>query len=1067
MNLSAPFIRRPVATTLMVIWLICAGLFAYPLLPTAPMPDVDYPVISVSASLPGASPEIVAQTVASPLERHLGQIADVNEMTSSSSSGSARITLQFGLNRDIDGAARDVQAAINAARADLPADLRSNPTYRKVNPADAPILILALTSDTMTPGQIYDTASTVLAQKLLQVDGIGDVTIGGGSLPAVRVELNPDILNQYGIGLEDVRAALSAANAHAPKGALSEGRLRFQIYANDQSRHAADYQNLIVAWRNGAPVRLSDLGEVMDSVENARTAGFSDGKPAVLLTLFRAPGANIVATVDRIHAMLPALRAAAPAAIDIRPAIDRSTTIRASLSEVQHTLALAVLLVIAVVFAFLRDWRAAAVPVVAVPVSLIGTLGAMYLFGFSIDNLSLMALTVATGFVVDDAIVVLENIERHRRDGLRPVEAALLGAREVGFTVLSMSLSLVAVFIPILLMDGIVGKIFREFALTVSTTIALSLVISVTATPMMCARFLRPEGERPHGRLFKASEAAFTKVIAAYGRTLGWALDRPKRMLGLFVLTIVLTGTLYQTIPKGFFPQQDTGRLVGAVVADQASSSAAMKQKLHRFIEIIRKDPSVDTVAGFFNAGQGNVGMIFVSLKPLASGRPAAPEIIARLRGAFAPIPGASLYMQSVQDIRMGGRASNAQFQYTLQGDDYAELSHWAQRLTQALMRDPRLTEVNSDQQAKGLQTDVEIDRDAAKRLGLSLSQIDNTLYDAFGQRQVSTIYAERNQYHVVMELAPQFIQDPGALGRIYVATGQTSTEAARNAQDNAVGATGRGASSTGSAISTSERRMIPLSAVAAFAPGTTPLAVNHQGLFVATTLSFNLAAGAALSDAVSAVADAQNAIGMPTTIHGSFAGTAQAFKKSLSSQPLLILAAVVAVYLVLGILYESFAHPLTILSTLPSAGLSALASLHLFGAEFNVMSLIGLLLLIGIVMKNAIMMIDVALETQRSAALSARAAIHHACMLRFRPILMTTLAALFGAVPLAIGFGEGSELRQPLGMTIVGGLAFSQILTLYTTPAMFLWVDRMQALFRRKTPAPPASAASPNSSAP
>ena len=1070
MNLSVPFIRRPVATTLLTFGLLAAGLVAFPQLPVAPLPAVDYPVISVQASLPGASPQVVANTVASPLERHLGEIADVNEMTSSSSVGSARITLQFGLDRDIDGAARDVQAAINAARADLPSSLRSNPTYRKVNPADAPILTLSMTSDTLSKGQLFDAASTVLAQKLSQVDGIGEVSVGGSSLPAVRVELNPQALYNYGIGLEDVRAALASANAHSPKGAIDVGQQRYQIYANDQANQADAYRSLIVAYRNGAPVRLSDVGQVNDSVENIRNAGLANGKPGVLIILNRSPNANIIATVDRVKALLPTLRASISPAIDLSLAVDRSTTIRASLSEVAQTLMIAIGLVILVVFAFLRDVRSALVPIVAVSVSLVGTLGAMYLLGFSIDNLSLMAMTVATGFVVDDAIVVLENIARHTASGMGRMEAAIKGSQEVGFTVLSMSLSLIAVFIPILLMGGIVGRLFREFAITLSAAILVSLAISLTTTPMMCSILLRGERSRTHGRLYRCSERVFDGMLAGYRRSLSWALDHSLLVMAVLAATLCLNGYLYVTIPKGFFPQQDTGRLTGSIQADQATSFQSMSQKLSQFAGIVSKDPAVDTAVGATGGGQTNSGYMFVSLKPLAERKISADQVIARLRPKLAVVPGATLFLQAVQDIRVGGRQSNAQYQYTLQGDSFDELAEWAPKLAAALQTEPKLTDVNSDQQNKGLEADVTIDRDTATRLGITVSQIDNTLYDAFGQRQVSTIYVARNQYHVIMEVAPQYWQNPDALQKVYVSTsggsvhgsqasnavagtflapGQSgsataaATDAARNQANNSITSTGRTAASTGSAVSTGAETMVPLSAVAHYGPGSTPLSVNHQGLFVATTLSFNLAPGVALSDGVAAINAAADRIGMPATIHGSFQGTARVFQDSLSDQPLLILAALIAVYVVLGILYESYAHPLTILSTLPSAGVGALLALSAFGIEFSVMALSGIILLIGIVKKNAIMMIDFALAAERNENKSAHDAIYQACLLRFRPIMMTTMAALFGAVPLAIGLGEGSELRQPLGIANVGGLILSQILTLYTTPVIYIYVDR------------------------
>ncbi|BCG71225.1 transport system membrane protein [Mesorhizobium sp. 113-1-2] len=1070
MNLSVPFIRRPVATTLLTFGLLAAGLVAFPQLPVAPLPAVDYPVISVSASLPGASPQVVANTVASPLERHLGEIADVNEMTSSSSVGSARITLQFGLDRDIDGAARDVQAAINAARADLPSSLRSNPTYRKVNPADAPILILSMTSDTLSKGQLFDAASTVLAQKLSQVDGIGEVSVGGSSLPAVRVELNPQVLYDYGIGLEDVRAALASANAHSPKGAIDVGDQRYQIYANDQANQADAYRSLIVAYRNGAPVRLSDVGQVNDSVENIRNAGLANGEPGVLIILNRSPNANIIATVDRVKALLPTLRASISPAIDLSLAVDRSTTIRASLSEVAQTLMIAIGLVILVVFAFLRDVRSALVPIVAVPVSLVGTLGAMYLMGFSIDNLSLMAMTVATGFVVDDAIVVLENIARHTASGMGRMEAAIKGSQEVGFTVLSMSLSLIAVFIPILLMGGIVGRLFREFAITLSAAILVSLAISLTTTPMMCSILLRPEGQREHGRLYRFSERIFEAMLGFYRRSLSWALDNPLLIMAVLAATLCLNGYLYVTIPKGFFPQQDTGRLTGSIQADQATSFQSMSRKLTQFAGIVSKDPAVDAAVAFTGGGQTNSGSMFVSLKPLAERKISADQVIARLRPKLAVVPGATLFLQAVQDIRVGGRQSNAQYQYTLQGDSFDELAEWAPKLAAALQTEPRLTDVNSDQQNKGLEADVTIDRDTATRLGISASEIDNTLYDAFGQRQVSTIYVQRNQYHVIMEVAPQYSQNPDALKKVYVSTSggsvggsqssnavagtfavsgkstsaqSVAADAARNQANNSITSTGRTAASTGSAVSTGAETMVPLSAVAHYGPGSTPLSVNHQGLFVATTLSFNLAPGVALSEGVAAINAAADRIGMPATIHGSFQGTAKVFQDSLSDQPLLILAALIAVYVVLGILYESYAHPLTILSTLPSAGVGALLALTLVNIEFSIMALIGIILLIGIVKKNAIMMIDFALAAERNENRSAHDAIYQACLLRFRPIMMTTMAALFGAVPLAIGLGEGAELRQPLGIAIVGGLILSQILTLYTTPVIYIYVDR------------------------
>jgi multidrug efflux pump len=1078
MSLSSPFIRRPVATILLTFGVAAVGAVAFFQLPVSPLPQVDFPTISVRAQLPGASPEVVATTVATPLERHLGQIADVTEMTSTSTVGSARINLQFGLGRDINGAARDVQAAINAAHTDLPTSLRSNPTYRKVNPADAPILVLALTSDTLRQGELYDAASTVLSQKLSQIDGVGEVTVSGSSLPAVRVELNPSALYKYGIGLEDVRAALASANAHSPKGDIEAGDRHYQIYDNDQARVAAEYRSLIVAYRNGAPVRLTDVGEAVDGVENIRNAGLANGKPSVLVIVNRSPEANIIATVDRIYALLPELRASISPAIDLTPAVDRSTTIRSSLVEVERTLFISVILVVLVVFLFLRSGRATLVPSVAVPVSLIGTFAAMYLLGYSLDNLSLMALTVATGFVVDDAIVVLENISRHIEAGVPRVEAAIRGSGEVAFTVMSMSVSLIAVFIPILLMGGIVGRLFREFAMTLSVAIMISLAVSLTTTPMMCALLLKRTPHGQHGRFHRATERFFAAMLRGYDRTLTWALNHPRLILAILLATIVTNFYLYTIVPKGFFPQQDTGRIAGAIQADQSISFQLMRQKLQQFISIIQKDPAVDTVVGFTGGGQTNGGFVFMSLKPMSERKLSADQVIRRLRGELAQVAGASLFLQAVQDIRVGGRAANAQYQYTLQADTVDELYTWAPKILAELQKVPQLTDVNSDQQNRGLETDITIDRETAARLGITVAQIDNTLYDAFGQRQVSTIYNARNQYHVIMEVAPKYWQNPEALKDVYVSTSGGSVggvqatnavagtvrgsgtaaknsaaavaaDAARNLALNSIGNTGKGAASTGAAVSTSAENMVPLSAVTRFGPGNIPLAVNHQGLFVASTISFNLAPGSSLSDAVKVVNETMTRLGVPASIHGNFQGTARAFEASLRNQPWLILAALVAIYIVLGILYESFIHPITILSTLPSAGVGAVSALMLFNTDFSIMGMIGVILLIGLVKKNAIMMIDFALDAERTKGLTSQQAIYEACLLRFRPIMMTTSAALFGALPLAIGLSDGAELRRPLGIAIVGGLIVSQILTLYTTPVIYLYLDRLSLWFR------------------
>ena len=1079
MNISAPFIARPVATTLLTIGITLAGIFAFFQLPVSPLPQVDIPTIVVNASLPGASPDTVATSVASPLERHLGQIADVTEMTSSSSVGQARVVLQFGLDRDIDGAARDVQAGIVAARADLPTSLRSNPTYRKFNPADAPILILALTSKTMTRGQMYDAASNVLQQRLSQIDGIGQVIIGGAALPAVRVELNPQALFKYGIGLEDVRAALASANAHSPKGSIEVANQHYQLYTNDQATLAADYKPLIIAYRNGAPVKLSDVADVQDSVENVRNLGVANGVPAVLVIVFRQPGANIIDAVDAVKEALPQLEAAMPSDINVSIANDRSTTIRASLHDTETTLVIAVILVTLVVYAFLRNWRATLIPSIAVPVSIIGTFFTMYLLGFSLDILSLMALTVSTGFVVDDAIVVLENISRHLEAGMPRLQAALLGAREVGFTVISISLSLIAVFIPILLMGTIIGRFFREFALTLSLAIMVSLCIALTTIPMLCALFLRPMPPRDPQR-----RTLFDRALGFYRHSLDWALRHGRLVMLVWIITIGLNIWLYILVPKGLFPEEDTGRLTGSMQADQSTSFQAMQQKLDQMVTIVRNDPAVANVVGFTGQGSGgaggqsNTGQVFVALKSISQ-RGSMDSIMTRLRRELSVVPGARLYLQPVQDFRTGGRQSNAAYQYTLEGDDSHLLYDWGNKLQDALQKSPVLRDVNSDQQQKGLETDLTIDRATASRLGITASQIDNTLYDAFGQRQVSTIYSALNQYHVIMEVAPRYWQSPETLRDIYVSTtggsasGTETTNAvvgtvaannataataatvaqssARNAATNSLATVGNGSASSAPAVSTAKETMIPLAAFASYAPGTTPLAVNHQNQFVATTISFNLAPGKSLSDASQAIDQAVRDIHMPASIHGSFQGTAQTFQLFLANELVLVVTALIAVYIVLGILYESTIHPITILSTLPSAGVGAVIALLLFGTEFSIIALIGVILLIGIVKKNAIMMIDFALDAERSRNLSPRDSIFEASVLRFRPIMMTTFAALLGALPLALSFGNGGEIRRPLGISIVGGLIVSQMLTLYTTPVLYLYLDRFRHAMRRR----------------
>src|SRR5881398_1594124 len=1030
MNISAPFIKRPIGTSLLAAALLMAGALAFNFLPVAPLPQVEFPVIQVSAGLPGASPETMASAVATPLERQFGRIAGINQMTSTSQLGSTSIVLQFDLNRNIDAAGRDVQAAINAARSQLPANLPGNPSYRKVNPADAPILILALTSDILTLPKMYDTADSILAQKLAQIDGVGQVFVGGGARPAVRAELNPTLLNKLGVGLDTVRTALGSANANRPKGELADPVNAWGIGANDQIFRADQYRKLIVAYKNGAPVRLGEVGDVQDSVEDIHVIGLSSGKPAVLIIIFRQPGANIIQTVDRVREALPLLKSSISPAIDLNVELDRTVTVRASVADIEFTLLISVVLVILVVFAFLRTFRATLIPSVAVPLSLIGTFGIMYLLGYSLDNLSLMALAISTGFVVDDAIVVLENITRYLEQGMRPVQAAFRGAREIGFTVLSMSTSLVAVFIPILMMGGIVGRLFREFAVVLSVAIGVSLFVSLTTTPMMCARFLKPETGQ-HNRLYRFSENAFNRLLRTYDVSLRWVLRHQFLILLLTLGTIVLNGYLFYKTPKGFFPQQDTGRFTGLIQGDQDLSFSAMSQKMRQFVDMVLSDPAVDTVTSFTGGGSGgSTARMFGQLKPLSERKLSIDQVIARIRTKTARIPGAALYLQSVQDLNVGGRFGGAQFQYTLQADNLSDLTHWAPIIMRRLQKISELRDINSDQQMHGLESSIVIDRDTAGRLGVAVQDIDNTLGDAFGQRQVSNIYKGLNQYHVVLEVAPEMQRSPKALESIYVPS--------------------------------KSGKLVPLSAFAHYEPSNTALSVNHQGVFPAITLSFNLAPGASLGPAVDHIEQARRELKVPSTVHATFQGTAQAFQDSLSNQPVLIITALAAVYIVLGILYESFIHPITILSTIPSAGIGALLAIQVIKSDLNIIALIGIILLIGIVKKNAILMIDFAVQVEREENKSPVEAIYKAGLLRFRPILMTTMAALLGATPLALGSGVGSELRRPLGITIVGGLILSQMLTLFTTPVVYIYMDRFQSWLRRLFGVAPAPAHAP-----
>ena len=1085
MSVAGLFIRRRIATILLALGLGLSGFGAYFLLPVAPLPNIDIPTIAVSASQPGASPETMSSSVATPLERHLGAIAGVTEMTSRRTVPSTQIVLQFDINRDIDGAARDVQAAINAARADLPGGLRSNPTYRKFNPADFPILILAMTSKTLSTGQIYDQASNIIQQKLSQVSGVGNVALNGASPPAIRVELNPRALYKYGIGLEDVRAAISAANANSPKGDIQQAGQTFQVYANDSATLAKDYQTLIVAYRNGSAVRLQDVAQVIDSVEDVRNLGLFNGKPAVLVQITKQPGANVIQVVDSILKDLPALRKALPVAVDLDVMVDTTTSIRNAVHDVEMTLILSTILVIVVVFLFLRNFKATLVPTVCVPLSLLGTFGVMYLLGFSLDNFSLMALIVSTGFVVDNTIVVLENVTRHLENGEDRMTAALRGAGEVSFTVLSMSISLVAVFFPVLLIGGLVGRIFHEFAVTLTVAIVWSMIVSLTVTPMMCA-YMDFTVAEDQNWLMRWSRRTLEAMQRFYRGTLAWSLDNPKTVMATLAIAIVLNVYLFMIVPKGFFPDTDNGSIQGGIRADQSISFQLMRQKFQQFVDIVKSDPAVATVGGFAGGQASNSGQVFINLKPPRERGLSTADVIERLRPRLENVAGARLFLQVSGGIRAGGRQGNGTYQYTIQGDTLDDLNEWVPKITTALQDVPELEDVNSDSADKGLEVDLKIDRNTAARLGLNVTQVDSALNDAFGQRQVSTIYKDKNQYHVIMEVAPAFWQSPETLRDVYVSTsggtvsgtsqsaaaggafvvGSTTTttstaasssvtssavasqadaaaDAVRNQQLNALTNSARGGASTGASISTRISTMVPLSAFTTFGPGTTPLAVNHQGPFVATTFSFNLPANEPIDKALAAIQKTMANINVPISIHGETAGTAQLFQKSFSNMPLLLLAAILTIYITLGVLYESLIHPITIISTLPSAGVGAVLALLVFRTQFDMIALIGVILLIGIVKKNAIIMIDFAIDLQRREHLSSRDAIYKACLLRFRPIMMTTTGAILGAMPLAIGLGEGSELRQPLGISIVGGLFLSQILTLYTTPVVYLYMDR------------------------